>query len=107
MRRPPWLRPPARRSSSVRFPFPSSASARCAPTRVATTCWTPGDRRQLRASLALTRYLQSKYGINTRNVIGHAESLTSPYHHERVRRLRNQTHGDLGRSAMKRYRRAL
>ena len=29
-----------------------------------------------------------------RDVIGHAESLSSPYHHERVARLRTQTHGD-------------
>ena len=28
------------------------------------------------------------------DVIGHAESLSSPYHHERVARLRTQTHGD-------------
>jgi N-acetylmuramoyl-L-alanine amidase len=66
-----------------------------------------GDRRQLKASLALTRYLQSRYAIATRNVIGHAESLSSPYHHERVKRLRRQTHGDMGPATMRRYRRAL
>jgi N-acetylmuramoyl-L-alanine amidase len=66
-----------------------------------------GDRRQLKASLALTRYLQARYGITTRNVIGHAESLSSPYHHERVKRLRTQTHGDMGPATMRRYRRAL
>jgi N-acetylmuramoyl-L-alanine amidase len=66
-----------------------------------------GDRRQLKASLALTRYLQSRYSIATRNVIGHAESLSSPYHHERVKRLRRQTHGDMGPAAMRRYRKAL
>ena len=54
-----------------------------------------GDRAQLRASLRLTRSLQGRYGIRTRNVIGHAESLTSPYHRERVARLRSQTHGDM------------
>src|SRR4029079_9287501 len=59
-----------------------------------------GDRAQLRASLRLTRSLQGRYGIRTRNVIGHAESLTSPYHRERVARLRTQTHGDMARSAM-------
>ena len=26
-----------------------------------------------------------RFGIQLRNVIGHNESLTSPYHHERVR----------------------
>jgi beta-N-acetylhexosaminidase len=66
-----------------------------------------GNRRQLRASLRLTRYLQSRYSIATKNVIGHAESLGSPYHHERVRRLARQTHGDLRPAAMRRYRRAL
>ncbi len=66
-----------------------------------------GDRRQLRASLRLTRYLQATYGIATRDVIGHSESLRSPYHRERVARLRSQTHGDLRPAAMRRYRRAL
>jgi N-acetylmuramoyl-L-alanine amidase len=65
------------------------------------------NRRQLRASLRLTRWLQSKFGIETRNVIGHSESLTSPYHRERVRSLRHQTHSDFSHSAMKRYRRRL
>jgi N-acetylmuramoyl-L-alanine amidase len=63
-----------------------------------------GRPRQLRASLRLTRWLQSRYGIRTRDVIGHAESLSSPYHHERVARLRTQTHGDFARPAMRRYR---
>jgi hypothetical protein len=63
-----------------------------------------GRPRQLRASLRLTRWLQARYGITTKNVIGHAESLSSPYHHERVARLRTQTHGDFARPAMRRYR---
>ena len=63
-----------------------------------------GRPKQLRASLALTRWLQSRYAIKTRDVIGHAESLSSPYHHERVARLRTQTHGDFARPAMRRYR---
>jgi beta-N-acetylhexosaminidase len=42
-----------------------------------------------------------------RDVIGHAESLSSPYHHERVRRLRRQTHADMSHAAMRRYRRRL
>jgi N-acetylmuramoyl-L-alanine amidase len=66
-----------------------------------------GDRRQLRASLALTRWLQQRYGILTRNVIGHAESLSSPYHRERVASLRTQTHGDMQHRTMVRYRRLL
>ncbi len=42
-----------------------------------------------------------------KNVIGHNESLTSPYHHERVARLRTQTHGDMVRASMQRYREKL
>jgi N-acetylmuramoyl-L-alanine amidase len=63
-----------------------------------------GRRRQLRASLRLTRWLQERFGIRTRDVIGHAESLSSPYHHERVKRLRTQTHGDFQPATMRRYR---
>jgi N-acetylmuramoyl-L-alanine amidase len=66
-----------------------------------------GDRRQLRSSLALTRWLQRRYGILTRNVIGHAESLSSRYHRERVASLRTQTHGDMQHRTMVRYRRRL
>jgi beta-N-acetylhexosaminidase len=66
-----------------------------------------GNRRQLRASLRLTRFLQGRYRIRLRNVIGHNENRSSPYHKERVRRLRRQTHGDFRRSTMVRYRRAL
>jgi N-acetylmuramoyl-L-alanine amidase len=66
-----------------------------------------GDGRQLRASLRLTRWLQARYGIATRNVIGHAESLSSPYHRERVKALRRQTHGDMAHRTMVRYRRLL
>jgi len=65
------------------------------------------DRAQRRASLRLTRWLQDRYGIARADVIGHAESLGSPYHHERVERLRHQTHGDFARPAMRRYRKAL
>jgi beta-N-acetylhexosaminidase len=66
-----------------------------------------GNKRQLRASLRLTRSLQGAYGIATRNVIGHSESLGSPFHRERVARLRGQTHGDFQPGAARRYRRAL
>ena len=66
-----------------------------------------GDSRQMRASLRLTRWLQAKFGIATRNVIGHAESLSSPYHRERVKRLRRQTHGDWTHADMGIYRRRL
>ena len=43
-------------------------------------------RAQLDASLRLTRWLRCRYAIPVRDVIGHAESLSSPYHHERVAR---------------------
>jgi beta-N-acetylhexosaminidase len=65
------------------------------------------DRRQLAASLKLTRWLRCRYGIALRDVIGHSESLSSPYHRERVARLRRQTHSDWSHADMERYRRRL
>jgi N-acetylmuramoyl-L-alanine amidase len=59
---------------------------------------------QLRASLRLTRWLRCRYGIATRHVIGHNESLTSPYHREQVVALRGQKHGEWVRASMRRYR---
>jgi murein peptide amidase A len=66
-----------------------------------------GRRRELRASLRLVRWLQDRYGIRTRDVIGHNESLDSPYHRERVARLRKQTHSDFPPAIARRYRRLL
>lgn len=60
--------------------------------------------RQLAASLRLTRWLRCRYGIGVSNVIGHSESLSSPYHRERVARLRSQTHGDWSHTSMGTYR---
>jgi N-acetylmuramoyl-L-alanine amidase len=60
--------------------------------------------RELRASLRLTRWLRCRFGIPVRNVIGHNESLSSPYHREKVAALRTQTHGDWVRASMQRYR---
>jgi N-acetylmuramoyl-L-alanine amidase len=65
------------------------------------------NRREIHASLALTRYLRCRFQIKLRNVIGHAESLSSPYHRERVARLRSQTHGDWRHASMRTYRRRL
>ena len=45
--------------------------------------------------------------IQLRNVIGHNESLTSPYHREKYASWRCQTHGDWRRSDMEVYRAAL
>jgi beta-N-acetylhexosaminidase len=61
----------------------------------------------LKASLALSRWLRCRYGIRVSDVIGHAESLSSPYHKEQVARLRRQTHADMSHAAMERYRRRL
>jgi len=66
-----------------------------------------GDRRQLDASLRLTRWLRCRARIGVGNVIGHSESLGSPYHRERVARLRRQTHADWRARSMRVYRRRL
>lgn len=66
-----------------------------------------GNRRQLRASLWLTQYLRCRFGIRVGDVIGHNESLGSPYHHELVPSLRSQTHGDWRHRSMRVYRQKL
>ena len=58
----------------------------------------------MRASLSLTLWLMAEYHIQVRDVIGHSESIYSPYHHELVRRLRCQTHSDWNRADMRIYR---
>ncbi len=63
-----------------------------------------GNPRQMHASLRLTVWLMHRFGIELRNVIGHNESLTSPYHHERYAAWRCQTHGDWTRADMNVYR---
>jgi beta-N-acetylhexosaminidase len=63
--------------------------------------------RQLKASLRLTAWLMGRFGIELRNVIGHNESLTSPYHKELYAPWRCQTHGDWTRADMDLYRRRL
>jgi N-acetylmuramoyl-L-alanine amidase len=65
------------------------------------------DGPQMRASLRLTHWLMWRYDITLPNVIGHAESLSSPYHHERVKALRTQTHDDWQHRDMLIYRRRL
>ena len=52
------------------------------------------DPAQMRASLHLTAWLMQRYHIAVGDVIGHAESLTSPYHHELDPAWRCQTHAD-------------
>jgi len=62
------------------------------------------NAKQMAASLRLTRWLRCLYGIGTKNVIGHSESVSSPYHRERVERLKHQTHGDWTHADMQIYR---
>jgi N-acetylmuramoyl-L-alanine amidase len=66
-----------------------------------------GNARQLRASLSLSVWLMSQYNIQLRNVIGHNENRTSPYHKERYAAWRCQTHGDWTRADMEIYRASL
>jgi N-acetylmuramoyl-L-alanine amidase len=63
-----------------------------------------GNRAELRASLELTRWLRCRYRIPIKDVIGHSESLSSPYHHEDVPSLRSQTHSDWLHADMQVYR---
>jgi beta-N-acetylhexosaminidase len=62
------------------------------------------DRRQATSSLRLVRWLRCRFDIQVRNVIGHNESLSSPYHHEDVAALRTQTHSDFDHADMQVYR---
>lgn len=63
-----------------------------------------GNPAQMRASLALTRWLRCRYGIDPADVIGHNESLSSPYHLERVASWRDRTHEDFTAAEMEEYR---
>ncbi|HEX3874871.1 MAG TPA: peptidoglycan recognition family protein [Solirubrobacteraceae bacterium] len=58
------------------------------------------DSRQFHAALSLTRWLRCRFAIPVRNVIGHNESLQSPYYRERVAAFRGQTHDDFKRADM-------
>jgi N-acetylmuramoyl-L-alanine amidase len=62
------------------------------------------DSRQMSSSLKLVHWLQCRFNITTANVIGHAESLSSPYHREDVPALRTQTHSDFNHHDMQTYR---
>jgi len=59
---------------------------------------------QLNASLRLSKWLRCRFGIPIEGVIGHNESLSSPYYKERVKRFKGRTHGDFKRASMERYR---
>jgi N-acetylmuramoyl-L-alanine amidase len=59
---------------------------------------------QLNAVLGLTLWLMQRFGVQLRNVIGHNESLTSPFHMERVSSLKCQTHQDWNHQDMEIFR---
>lgn len=59
---------------------------------------------QIAASLRLTQWLRCRYAIALKNVIGHNESLSSPYHHDLVPAFQHQTHSDWNHADMVRYR---
>jgi N-acetylmuramoyl-L-alanine amidase len=62
------------------------------------------NRAQMAASLRLTRWLRCTFAISLKNVIGHNESLSSPYHRDRVGAFKHQTHSDWNHADMNRYR---
>ena len=62
------------------------------------------EQPQIAASLRLVRWLRCRFQIPIHDVIGHNESLTSPYHHENVPALRTQTHSDFNHADMQIYR---
>jgi len=66
-----------------------------------------GNKRELKASLRLTQFLRCREGIGIKQVIGHNESLKSPYYLEQDPDFRGRTHGDFPTSAMRVYRRGL
>jgi hypothetical protein len=66
-----------------------------------------GRKPQMRASLRLTQSLRCRLGIPVKGVIGHNESLSSPYYLENDPDFRGRTHGDFKRASMQIYRRKL
>jgi beta-N-acetylhexosaminidase len=62
------------------------------------------DAPQMRSSLALTAWLMARFRISLANVIGHNESLSSPFHKELYAPWRRQTHADWQRPDMNIYR---
>ena len=66
------------------------------------------NAEQLRASLRVTRWLACRFQIKFGNVIGHAESVGSPFYIERDPDFREApTHGDWPEEPMDRYRKQL
>ncbi len=65
------------------------------------------DADMMRASLRLTAWLMLRYGIAVGNVIGHAETLESPFHHELYDDWACSTHADWNHQEMRVYRKRL
>jgi beta-N-acetylhexosaminidase len=66
-----------------------------------------GRPAQLRSSLRLTRWLRCRFGLGIKRVIGHAESLSSPFYLELDPDFQGRTHGDFRSGSMRTYRREL
>jgi hypothetical protein len=65
------------------------------------------NARELRGALRLSLWLMARFGIEVRDVIGHAEILESPYHREAYASWRCVTHADWQRRDMRVFRRKL
>jgi beta-N-acetylhexosaminidase len=59
-----------------------------------------GDAAQYHAGLELTRWLRCKFNLPVKDVIGHNESLTSPYYVEHLSSWRGRTHQDFNHADM-------
>ncbi|MGA8218642.1 MAG: peptidoglycan recognition family protein [Solirubrobacterales bacterium] len=59
---------------------------------------------QLKGSLRFTQWLRCRFGIPVSQVIGHSESLSSPFYKELDPRFKGQTHGDWTHADMQTYR---
>lgn len=66
-----------------------------------------GDKSQFVSSLRLSQRLRCLFGIPIKGVIGHNESLSSPFYRERDHSQRGQTSSDFPHRVMKKYRRQL
>jgi hypothetical protein len=63
-----------------------------------------GRKPELKGSLRLTHSLRCRLGIPVKGVIGHNESLDSPYYLELDPDFQGRTHGDFKRASMRVYR---
>ena len=63
-----------------------------------------GRPAQLNGSLKFVQWLRCRFGISVNNVIGHNESLSSPFYKELDPRFKGQTHGDWNNADMQIYR---